>query len=477
MSKLSAIVFLMILSSFYPNSDASEGTPSQDHFAHGLLEYVKKADPSFSWKVEKTVEGADSTTFFVHLKSQTWRTATEVKKPLWEHTLTVVRPKSLKSHKSLLYVSNGTSHDPLPGSANELLLKAAVETHSVVAEIRNVPNQPMVYFNDGEERYEDNSVAYSWIKAMETHDPTWNVRLPCVKSVVRAMDSIQALMLSQQGGHFEINDFVVMGASKRGLTTWLTPVVDPRVSAIIPMVTDNLNLEKFLKHHFSAYGFWAPSFKDYIRHGFIDKIFTPEFYDLITLDDPYSYIEKMSLPKYIVNSMNDQFFLPDGSRYYFDDLPGKKFLRVVPNCDHYLRDQDAVTGALGFYSALVSDLALPDFSWTKDEDGTLKLKTSILPEKVLLWQAHSAHARDFRPDSVGKNAFTSQELRAGQDGVFVGQVKRPAEGFTAFVIEAQFASGSVFPLKFSTEVSVVPDILPFKEQFKKNFEKKRKVEL
>ena len=43
----------------------------------------------------------------------------------------------------------------------------------------------------------------------------------------------------------------------------------------------------------------------------------------------------------------------------------------------------------------------------------------------------------------------------------VGRVGKPAEGFTAFFVELVYDSGGKYPFKFTTEVSVVPDVLPF----------------
>ena len=43
------------------------------------------------------------------------------------------------------------------------------------------------------------------------------------------------------------------------------------------------------------------------------------------------------MPKFMVYAAGDQFFLPDSSRFYFDDLKGEKYLRYVPNTDHSLR--------------------------------------------------------------------------------------------------------------------------------------------
>ena len=77
-----------------------------------------------------------------------------------------------------------------------------------------------------------------------------------------------------------------------------------------------------------------------------------------------------------------------------------------------------------------------------------------------LWQATNLKARDFRVDTIGK-AYTSTALKEEKTGVYVGRVNKPAEGFTAFFVEMIYPSGGKYPFKFTTEVSVVPDVLPF----------------
>lgn len=69
--------------------------------------------------------------------------------------------------------------------------------------------------------------------------------------------------------------------------------------------------------------------------------------------------------------------------------------------------------------------------------------------------------RDFRVDTIGK-AYTSTSLAPDGDGTYVGKVNKPAQGFTAFFVELTYPSGGKYPFKFTTEVSVVPDILPYK---------------
>jgi len=60
------------------------------------------------------------------------------------------------------------------------------------------------------------------------------------------------------------------------------------------------------------------------------------------------------MPKFMINSAGDQYFLPDSSKFYFDALEGEKYLRYVPNADHSLKGSDAGEGAFAFYEAMQS---------------------------------------------------------------------------------------------------------------------------
>ena len=92
---------------------------------------------------------------------------------------------------------------------------------------------------------------------MRTGDDKWPLRLPMTKSAVRAMDTMTSFTASQDGGGVAVEEFVVMGGSKRGWTTWTTAAVDHRVIAIMPVVIDLLNIEPSFKHHYEVYGRYA----------------------------------------------------------------------------------------------------------------------------------------------------------------------------------------------------------------------------
>lgn len=428
-----------------------------------LDRYIAKPDSSYHWKTVKQVSTPGATTWIVDMTSQTWRTTDEVDRPSWQHWLIIVKPDDVRSDTGLLFITGGANGGDPPAGPDARTLQLALLSHSVVATLKMVPNQPLVFHGDGHPRKEDDLVAYTWDQYFKTGDPTWPARNPMVKSAVRAMDTITAAMARPDAGNTKVDKFVVAGGSKRGWTTWITGAVDPRVVAIIPIVIDVLNVETSMRHHFAAYGFWAPSVGDYVHHKIFSRLNSPRMKSLQTLVDPYCYRDRLTMPKYIMNASGDQFFLPDSSRFYFDDLKGPKYLRYFPNADHSLDGTHAVENLLAFYLTLLKNKPRPEISWSFADDGSIRVKTDRTPARVLLWQATNPKARDFRVESLGKK-YTSSELKPTESGQFVARVSKPARGWTAFFVELTYDIGEKVPFTLTTAVRVVPDTLPFADK-------------
>jgi len=430
-----------------------------------LDRYVNSKDTVYGWKLIHTAHGEGYQAFVLELTSQTWRTAAEVDRPLWKHWLTIVKPVRTTSRTAMLFVGGGSNDNPAPTTADVRTISYALESNTVVADLGMVPNQPLAFADSKDtRRSEDDLIAYTRVKHFSTKDDTWLVRLAMVKSGVRAMDAIQEFLASEAGGSLTVDRFVVSGGSKRGWTTWLVAAVDDRVVAIMPTVIDALNSELITRHHFEAMGFFSSALNDYVNHGlFPHKIGTPEYRAVLDIEDPYVYRHRarLRIPKYLVHASGDQFFLPDNSRFYFKDLEGEKYIRYVPNARHNLGGSDARESLLTFYQSILANRPRPKFSWTRAADGSIRVDVTDRPTSVKLWQATNAKARDFRLDVIGA-AYTSTTVTEESPGIYLARVPRPVEGFTAFFVELIFDSGFKNPWKFTTEVSVVPDILPFK---------------
>jgi PhoPQ-activated pathogenicity-related protein len=428
--------------------------------------YVAKPDPAYKWELVSTKQGDGYTTFVLELTSQTWRTEVDVDKPVWKHWMTIVKPAEVKHDEALLFIWQGDNTDPAPTDGQDRSIRIAKETGSVVAEVGMVPNQPLTFTDSKDKpRWEDDIIAYTRVKHFTTKDDEWLVRLAMVKAGVKAMDATQEFMKSDAGGQVAINQFVVSGASKRGWTTWLVGAVDERVIGIMPLVIDALNSEEITKHHFEVLGFFAPSLGDYVSHGlFPHKIGTPEYQAVLAIEDAYNYRDRarLTIPKFIVNASGDQFFLPDNSRFYYEAMPQEKRLRYVENAAHNLAGSDAQDSMLAWYNSVITGGKRPDFIWNKVDANGIALSPLDKPLEVRLWQAHNPKTRDFRVESVGK-IYTSTVIEPGPEGNYFAQVPMPTEGFTAFFVEATFESGiPAAPFKFTTEVSIVPDTLPYK---------------
>jgi PhoPQ-activated pathogenicity-related protein len=425
-----------------------------------LDRYVEAPDPSYKYDLVGTIPGNGYTVSVIEMTSQTWRAPSEVDRTVWKHWLTVIRPAEVAHSRAFLYISGGNNNNPAPRTADENLVRVATLTKSVVAELRMVPNQPLVFADDRKPRSEDEIIAYTWDRFLKGGDDQWPLRLPMTKAAVRALDTVQAFCA---GGGLSLDGFVVAGGSKRGWTAWTTAAVDRRVVAVVPMVIDTLNIIPAFKHHLAVYGYYAPAVMDYEDMGIMESLDTPRWRALMAIEEPYEYRQRLTMPKFLVNATGDQFFVPDSWRFYFDALPGTKYLRYVPNAEHSLRGSDAWFSVLAFYSAILTGTPLPRFSWEIRKDGTIRVQPADKPSEVKLWQVTNPGARDFRLTTIGPR-WKSAALVPDGTNQYVARVAPPKRGFTAYMIELTFPSGvPLAPFKFTTGVTVIPDVEPFRE--------------
>jgi PhoPQ-activated pathogenicity-related protein len=426
----------------------------------GLDKYVQAPDANYHYDLVKTVPGDGYTTYVLDMTSQAWRSAAEVNHPIWKHWLTIVRPDQVKGTTGFLFITGGSIKDKAPENANAQIVDTAVTTHTVVAELRGVPNEPLIFTGETKERTEDQIIAYTWVKYLKTGDETWPLHIPMTKAAVRAMDTITSFSATPQGGKVQVEKFVVAGGSKRGWTTWTTAAADKRVVAIAPMVIDMLNSVKSFEHHFQAYGFYSEAVKDYQDMGLMNVSNTAQYAALMRLEEPFSYRDRFTMPKMIMNSAGDQYFLPDSSQFYFDELPGEKYLRYVPNTNHSLKDSDAHESVVAFYDAFLRGQPRPKFFWKFEKNGDIRVTSVDKPSEVKLWVATNPEKRDFRLLTIGP-AYKSVVVNSKGDNVYIGHVEKPDKGWTAYFVEMTYPSGGKYPFKFTTAVRVTPDTLPY----------------
>lgn len=436
--------------------------------ASALHDYVAKPDDNYAWKIVTQEPFERGTRYVLYMASQAWRTDHDVDRTLWRHWLVLNVPNRLDRDIALLYIGGGDNSRDLP-QKQDLFMDMAVLTRSITAELYNVPNQPLTFFSDPDrrQRTEDDLLAFAWAEFYRRHDPESLPLLPMTKSAVRAMDTIHAFSADPNDERKAVNRFVVSGASKRGWTTWLCAAVDKRVIAIAPIVIDAPNMEASIRHHYRAYGFYSEALTPYVENRITESFFTPRSLAARAIMDPHSYLRDILIPKCIINSTGDRFFLPDSTQFYYPDLLGPKYLRYIPNTDQGL-DETASGTLRSFYRAVLRQRPLPVFTWKKPKPGALVVHTKTMPRRVRLWQAHNRSARDFRLETIGP-AWTSRDVIVRQTSPLGQQyavnVSTPKRGWTAFMMELIFddpmqPKGTV---TLTTDVTVIPETLPFKE--------------
>lgn len=406
---------------------AAEAVPT------ALQDYVAAKDDSFAWKLLKNDTGHNFLTYDIDLTSQVWQGIT------WTHALTVFVPDSNIPHKDtvLLFIMGGSTGKKLGDDDRAMGRRLAKAAQMPVAFLSQVPNQPLLG-----DRKEDDLISETFLRYLDTKDPTWPLLFPMVKSAVRAMDALQELALEKHNQ--KINRFVVTGGSKRGWTTWLTAVADRRVAGIAPIVIDTLNFRPQMKHQKETWGRYSEQIADYTLKGLVDVMQKQPEIPIWQWVDPYTYRSQLTLPKLLINGTNDRYWVIDAMNLYWDDLSGEKHVLYVPNAGHSLDGgkENALTTLAVFAQHIALQEPLPNVSWKHDDNGNqmrLVVRSAPAPKAVRLWTAHSED-KDFRPAH-----WDATPITANSDGAYVAHVAKPASGHVAFFAEATHEFG---PLEY-----------------------------
>lgn len=392
-----------------------------------LESYLENNDHSFSWEIHDSHEINGLKLYNLLVTSQKWREYT------WKHQVAVIVPEEVKYDGALLFITGGSNKDEQPNwkkpddGTIQMMGLIAQKNSAIVAVVFQVPNQPL--FGD---LTEDEIISLTFHNYRNDKDFTWPLLFPMVKSAVRAMDAVQEF--SQETLNQKINRFLVSGASKRGWTTWLTGASDKRVEAIAPMVIDMLNMPKSISYHVEAWGDYSIQIQDYVELGIAQDVNTPDGQELTAMIDPFSYREKLTMPKLIFNGTNDEYWPADAIKHYIYDIPGENYLHYVPNAGHGLGDKKQAIQALSsFFAETLQKKDYPECSWSFEENGQEIVVTIDVSEEelagILLWTCDSED-RDFRD-----NEFVSQTIDIGTKDEITVNVSYPGSGFRAFYID------------------------------------------
>lgn len=270
----------------------------------------------------------------------------------------------------------------------------ALASGSCVAVLRQVPNQRLYMKNDarlGEKgRSEDDLIAWTWRHfVLFPNQPDWLLRMPMTKAVRLAFGLVDIKIQEEKSkigsvwkDQFEtVDEFTVLGRSKRGWTTWTIAAVDKRVKAAIPIVLDCVNMQQTFSDWYQNLGAWSFAMEPYYSENLTNYFDDPTFAKLQEIVDPYTYRERLTMPKMVVSATGDEFFAPDDSYAWYDELAkyGPTYLRLMPNAEHStiipglppqkLSSPSIIHGIRAFHLAVHKQFSLPKMSWIRSVDS------------------------------------------------------------------------------------------------------------
>jgi PhoPQ-activated pathogenicity-related protein len=389
-----------------------------------LYLYVQRPDAAFAWKQTSNHTTQTGTIHTLELTSQVWQGIT------WKHHLSIYEPAELTCTDTVLLFVAGASTGFKPHENDRKMgINLTNVTGARVAVLYQVPNQPLLGGLS-----EDALIAETFVRYLETKDATWPLLFPMVKSAVRAMDAVQAW--AKERGRDEVKGFVVTGGSKRGWTSWLTGAADRRVIAVAPMVIVMLNIGVQGPNQLEVWGKYSEQLEDYMRRGLMERAQTPEGPTLWKMVDPYSYRDRLRIPKLLINGTNDRYWTLNALDLYWHGLEGPKSLIELPNAGHALEQNQewGVNGLGAFFRHVTTGRRMPSLLWTTKRQASGDLELSIQAEPVpisaRLWTAE-AKDRDFR-----ESPWTSSALPAA--ATITTTITQPASGHKAAFADLQY---------------------------------------
>ena len=417
-----------------PDELAKPDLPARAETA--LDKYIARPEKAYKWvEAPELVQSQNETD--LRLTSQTWHGKQ------WTHRLQIFTPQKLVSpDAALINVSYGG------GSIAETFAGQALADAmgATVVNLFNVPNQPLF------DKTEDDLIAYTFAKYLETGDETWPLLLPMTKSVTQAMNALEEW--SDKHATTKITRFIISGSSKRGWTTDLVAAVDPRVVGIVPIVYDNLNIPAQIPHQREIWGKTSDMTGAYNDIGLFDKMKTPAGQKLLQIVDPYSYRGRLTMPKLFVHATNDGYWALDSAQFYWPNLTGDNRLFEVPNVPHTLGNSiPAVAGSAAAWSKLIlSGQNAPDVALQVDgQNGThqFSARTDGKPAKVRLWLSDSA-SQDFR--KAQWRAVEMKKQESGDYTVTLDDAKLFGDGKNAAAFAEIEIAATPLPLRLSSQI-------------------------
>ena len=103
--------------------------------------------------------------------------------------------------------------------------------------------------------------------------------------------------------------------------------------------------EAVFQNQFRSFNGYSFAINDYTENDIVAYVGTPEMTALQNNIDPYHYRTRLTMPKFVITGLMDEFQMTDDERHWFDEMPSgptgegvsdgnTKWLLKNPNTEH-----------------------------------------------------------------------------------------------------------------------------------------------
>jgi len=443
-----------------------------------LSNYVKEYDNNYKFEVLEEKQGEGYKAYILDLTSQSWHPEKTVP-PVWRHWLTVIIPKQRVKDIGMLVLTNGFSTPETPMSEiPPYFISLAVSSKSVVSILEGFPRDKAgIYKTPTQVVHLEPAEFASWSlkQYFETHDTSWIVFCPLVKTVVRTMDAIQELLLKNLRSEIPLKEFVLCSDTPF-FVSWLVPPVDSRIIGLVSINATGFHLEQQIKRMFMDEIEFPGLFAEMDDAGLLPLLETEDGENLLKVIDPYYYREALKIPKLIVALNNEQWHdIVSLSEQVISEIPGPVNWIVCPqlqlsrefaflpqqtlynfttSSNTHLRIYDFKDTIQVFYQRLLGQKNMPVFQWEFSSKGDCRIKVSEEVIECRIWYcSKDKRGTLFHPENKG---WRYKVLSESAEGVYRTTIPVEPQQYTAVFAEIVFPSLIGVPFPLTTNIHIIP---------------------
>ena len=79
---------------------------------------------------------------------------------------------------------------------------------------------------------------------------------------------------------------------------------------------------------------WSFALDPYYNENLTKYFDDPVLDKMASVIDPYTYRDRLTMPKLVIMASGDEFFTPDDTYEWFDEIKMNTYLRMLPNAEH-----------------------------------------------------------------------------------------------------------------------------------------------